>query len=77
MTQIMVRHANDGFHALQIANGMEEAGGIVISIVNNGILENCQGISYSKFLVFARVENETMARAVDVAIEKQLKFRPL
>jgi hypothetical protein len=64
MAQVMVRHAEDDFRALQTAQGMEEAGATVFSIVNLG--------SDRKFnlAVFARFDAPVSIDRVDKAINR-------
>ena len=67
MAQVLVRHAEDDFRALQTAQGMEQAGATVFSIVNLG--SNRQ----FNLAIFARFDAPVTVNAVDEAI-RQIMF---
>jgi hypothetical protein len=66
MAKVMVRHAEDDFRALQTAQGMEEAGATVFSIVNLG--EKRQ----FNLAVFARFDEPITCNAVDEVIKRTM-----
>ncbi len=68
---IMVRHAEDDFYAQQIADAMESAGAIVVSIAYNGQRRHFGALEdHSRYIVFARVSDVSQCDVVDAAISK-------
>jgi hypothetical protein len=66
--QIIVRHAQDDFYALMMAQGMEDAGAEVFSITLNQTTQRML-----KFLVFAKYDPiKTTTKEIDACIEKRL-----
>ena len=73
MKRIMVRYATDDFHAMQIAQGMENAGANVFSIANNGSSTYPNAMApHCSFVVFAKVDSDDMISGVDDAIAKEV-----
>lgn len=70
---IIMRLANDHFIALQIANGMEEAGANVFNVTSNGQATYDGALApHTRYVVWAKVKNDKMADLVDEAIDKAL-----
>ena len=75
MKRIMIRHATDDFHAMQIAQGMENAGANVFSIANNGNSVYMEGLApHCSFVVFAKVDSDDMINCVDAEIKKEVNI---
>lgn len=72
--KIMCRPANNDFEALLTADGMEDAGLNVFSITQNGMHQpHGAMVPVSKFLVWAKAEDEEAMAAADKAIAKQMR----
>jgi hypothetical protein len=72
MTQIMLRHAEDDFAALLIANAMENVGAEVFSVVSNGTYKPIgfgSSVEKVQFIVWAKVKDDEHIARVDTAIE--------
>lgn len=70
--RIMCRNADNDLDAIRTAQGMENAGATVFSITHNGMHQPFGALSpSSRFIVWAKVENDDMIAAADAAIEKE------
>lgn len=70
--KIMVRHADNDFEALRIAQGMENAGAAVFSIAHDGMHQPYGAMApSSRFVVWAKVPSDLLIDAVDAAIKKE------
>ena len=69
MKHILLRHAEDDFRALIIAQGMERAGAEVFSVSYNGQSEpNIMGFTHGRFIVWGRYEDPVTCDLIDSAI---------
>lgn len=74
---IMNRRAEDDFIAMLTAQAVEDEGGQVISIAYNGSDTYQSAIApHSKFVVFARAQDEEQINRIDKAIAKHLERLP-
>jgi hypothetical protein len=71
---IMSRHAEDDFEAFRVAKAMDSVGADVFSIVYNGSAKYPTAIDpHSRYIVFAKVKNETHIATVDNAIDNEME----
>jgi hypothetical protein len=65
--QVICRHAKDDFEALMTAQGMEDAGAYVFSIVWTGRSDTMMA-----YAVFAKYEGPTTPEVVDEMINRRM-----
>lgn len=67
--RIMLRHAEDDFAALNMANAMEGAGATVFAVAYNGqATHHGATLPHSQYIVWAKVETDEQIEAIDKAI---------
>jgi hypothetical protein len=72
--KIIVRHANNDFDALRVAQGMENAGASVFSVAHNGMYQPDGAlIPSARFVVFGKYEGdeETRCNEIDKSISRE------
>jgi hypothetical protein len=78
MKHILIRHAEDDFHAMVIAQGMTNAGAEVISVAFNGTRKGGfnGSIDISRFIVFGRFEDPLTCDEIDAGISDEKGKHP-